>query len=1325
MRKIIQFTFLLIAFFVQSFVLKSQPKVVNDTIEVYISQNVEKNILANDSFRILNSLVLLNNGKGKNQVEFFKGKFIYYASSYVGLDTIRYKICDINGCDSGSIFVKIKPRTFKSQNDTFSVCTGCEISSSAYLNNDYEILDRSPIKKKDYYAVVLIPPKHEKDYYIEYFSDASNFYYKPESDFVGLDSVVYELHHKESKVCDTSTIYISITNVAPIALNDTITKHYNKEFEVFLLENDSDADNNIISYSIIKEPNNGLTYSRGQGSILGYIPNYSFTGRDSVVYKLCDEVGGIYCDTATIIINVINLPPSTDTIMESIEDPILGEIYGFDFSGYDPEGDVDKYNNYTIVKQPVYGSVTMNVKGGAEYTVRKMLVRDSFSYRFCDNWGSCSINQVYIEVGNNSPPLCKNSIEYLDRNTIFVGDFFNNFDDVNYNIDSNSISVLAYPKNGVFTYNSGNFIYEYKPNFDFIGKDSVVIKICDLLGECGSAKIVFQIKTTTLYAPKAINDFVETYTDISGSVAANDFDLDGDLNLNSFQIVKGATKGNLTFKKDGSYNYQIKNLYGIDSIKYKVCDYNGYCDSAFLIIKIKENFAPDAVNDAFVTTRNVPVRSSLKTNDFDANNNLDIFSYQVVKNSKNGVIQLNNNGNFVYTPNLNFVGKDTFSYKIQDLLGLKDTAFAFFTINQGNNSVNNAPVAENDFFKTKLNTSLSNSVATNDFDSENNLNINSFEIIKPFKKGDLSFNNSGSFTYKPNPNYLGLDTASYSVCDLGNLCDTAILVIFTSEGNNIPNIENDSFVTKFNTTFLGSVASNDFDLDANFNPNSYSIIKLPSNGNLKFFKDGKFIYTPQYNFVGRDTFTYQACDLLNFCKTAQTMIHVQAGVLTGKVFIDENANNILDNDESGYPNVFLKINNEIDVITKNDGSYQFNIDTVKAYNIKPNFNNSLFTINPLSKTVSSTQKLLQIIDNQNFSIKPNRNFYDLALDVTQGEARPGYESMTVITFRNVGNRTIDAAARLDLDNNLTYISSSENYNYNDGKQYNWLITNLKPFENRRIAVFLKTAVTTPLRSIVTIKYEGFTSGSMDNDTSNNRGISTIDVRGSFDPNDITVDRKELKQSNIALKQTVPLTYTIRFQNTGNAEAYRVEVVDTISNKLDVKSIEMLATSHPYEMQIVSETAKTKPFSIVKWIFNNINLQDSTTKEACSHGFIKYRLKNNPLQIDFKADSILNKAAIYFDFNQPIITNLAKTQFLLVSPVVEIENLKIAAYPNPTNGLLNIVFEKEVNATIEVCNNLGQIFKYEKIIGKQGQIDLGSLNSGLYFLSIKTKELTFR
>lgn len=134
--------------------------------------------------------------------------------------------------------------------------------------------------------------------------------------------------------------------------------------------------------------------------------------------------------------------------------------------------------------------------------------------------------------------------------------------------------------------------------------------------------------------------------------------------------------------------------------------------------------------------------------------------------------------------------------------------------------------------------------------------------------------------------------------------------------------------------------------------------------------------------------------------------------------------------------------------------------------------------------------------------------------------------------------------------------------------------------------------------------------------------------GSFDPNDKTAFPKGYRELHL-IEPDVRLEYRIRFQNTGTDTAFKVVIVDTLSALLDPASLRLQAWSHPCELQILDDRRLIVDFP-------GILLPDSTTNEEASNGFVQFsiaQMPGNPL-----GEVIENRAAIYFDFNDPIITN---------------------------------------------------------------------------------------
>jgi uncharacterized repeat protein (TIGR01451 family) len=138
------------------------------------------------------------------------------------------------------------------------------------------------------------------------------------------------------------------------------------------------------------------------------------------------------------------------------------------------------------------------------------------------------------------------------------------------------------------------------------------------------------------------------------------------------------------------------------------------------------------------------------------------------------------------------------------------------------------------------------------------------------------------------------------------------------------------------------------------------------------------------------------------------------------------------------------------------------------------------------------------------------------------------------------------------------------------------------------------------------------------------------VLASCDPNDKTAIPTGITADNI-IRANQPLDYKIRFQNTGNDTAFKVVIVDTLSNLLNAQTLEAGASSHPYRLEIY-------PGNILHFVFDPIALPDSNVNEVESHGFVNFRIQQQP---DLPDGTVIeNQVAIYFDKNEPVFTNIA-------------------------------------------------------------------------------------
>ncbi len=230
--------------------------------------------------------------------------------------------------------------------------------------------------------------------------------------------------------------------------------------------------------------------------------------------------------------------------------------------------------------------------------------------------------------------------------------------------------------------------------------------------------------------------------------------------------------------------------------------------------------------------------------------------------------------------------------------------------------------------------------------------------------------------------------------------------------------------------------------------------------------------------------------------------------------------------------------------------------------------------------------------------------------------------------------------------------------------------------------------------------------------------------GSYDPNDKQAFPKGYDDEHY-IWQNIDLEYFIRFQNTGTDTAFTVVIEDMISEHLDITTLQMGASSHAYTYSIDGK-------GVLKVRFDNILLPDSMTNQLGSNGFFKYKIKqqpDNPI-----GTMIYNEAAIYFDFNAPIITNetfhevgepfFGATIFTndsTTTTTASTADIKLHVFPNPfgeftTFKIENLPAEK---TDFLLYDNLGRLVRKEVVLdGAEFQFYRKELAAGLYFYDFR-------
>ncbi len=434
---------------------------------------------------------------------------------------------------------------------------------------------------------------------------------------------------------------------------------------------------------------------------------------------------------------------------------------------------------------------------------------------------------------------------------------------------------------------------------------------------------------------------------------------------------------------------------------------------------------------------------------------------------------------------------------------------------------------------------------------------------------------------------------------------------------------------------------------------------------------------------------------------------IQNHYLDGTVYWDVNENNIKDATEQGIQGAIVYINGCFGAMTQNDGSYTlYTCDTNDVILISLPSSFLVNTVIPYQYQISSSQSVYDFA----VTLLPNP---ELSVNLAHyGPVTVNSNSYYLIDIDNMGGDFATGTYQLLLDSGLTFLSSSISYTSVSGNLYEWVFTDLPPLGSLGNTINVISDSMLANHTILTSSAYVQT-GSVESFYTNNADTTSYEVLVSYDPNYIESCPKDtLNQAFVSNSEFIE--YTIHFQNTGSAPANRVRILNQLSQNLIKTSFEILESSHPYSM-IYNQNGS------LEFLFNDINLPDSSASEAGSHGFVKYRIRCTPnLQ---SGEHIYNTADIYFDFNLPVITNTNDN--LLYDGHVRVsatERNKILIYPVPSGDYVNVLYPDVSSGYIlEVCTPGGTTVTKSFYTTAKAVINVTGYEKGLYIIKINDGE----
>lgn len=476
--------------------------------------------------------------------------------------------------------------------------------------------------------------------------------------------------------------------------------------------------------------------------------------------------------------------------------------------------------------------------------------------------------------------------------------------------------------------------------------------------------------------------------------------------------------------------------------------------------------------------------------------------------------------------------------------------------------------------------------------------------------------------------------------------------------------------------------------------------------------------------------------------------HFYSPNVSGILFHDENQNGIQDPGEYGLANIQIVIEPTNEIIYTNDkGEYSIELGN-GTYNLVPQypycwellagFEIPPITINSDKSRIVSSISIPLTLDGSNVSGQSS---------IASSVLRCNTESKVWLTTMNRGCAEADGNLVVTIPENVEYVSSTPQGN-RSGNRITWEFKNQKPFSILKYSIIVKMPnenfVGEPI--IFDLQTNYIVNGTLQENENN---TVSQELRCAVDPNDKLVQPQRIEKSNSNYTQMdEKLNYTIRFQNTGNDTAFNVKITDQLSANLDLSSFEPISASHEYNIHLDNK-------GLLEIYFPNINLPDSIINEPLSHGYFKFHINAKEGLLDF--DNITNTANIFFDFNNPIVTNTVKNTMIenldadedsflfyddcddnnsninpdaeeilnndidedcdgsdLVSTIHELGESEITIYPNPARNWIYIEVEGHLNYKTTLYNLDGKLLRSDY---NSSLLNVSLLPQGLYFLEI--------
>ncbi|EKB1951237.1 tandem-95 repeat protein [Vibrio parahaemolyticus] len=592
------------------------------------------------------------------------------------------------------------------------------------------------------------------------------------------------------KATDPSGESISQTvnfTVAPVAdiVADKATVVEDTPTIIKVLGNDTfEGGDQVVSLDTNNGPANGTVSVNPDGSVT-YTPNDNYHGTDSFTYIVTS--GGV-SESTTVNVDVTpvnDAPVAKDDIATTQEDTAVT----IDALPNDTDADGDKLSIESASVPKEQGTVEV-VDGKLVFTPAENFNGDAeITYTVTDGQLTDEAKvTVTVNPVNDAPTIKVDAVESITEDavntdkvvaTLTVRDTDTPEDQLTVSLENNS--------NGYFVL-VGNEVKLTQVGVDAVNNDELNLKDLTISASVSDGVNPTANDSDSLVVNR-VNDAPTVENAIADQVLSEDF---ATYTIDLNEVFKD-TDSSLEFSVSGNNSIQISIVSGVATIT-PTADWNGKETITFTAkdpsgesVSQTVNFTVAPVVDIEADSTNVvedtPTIINVLGNDtFEGKDK--VVSLDAENGPKNGTVIVNNDGTVTYTPNDNYVGKDTFTYIVTSG-GVSEST----TVNVDVTPVNDAPVAKDDIATTQEDTAVTIDVMPNDTDVDGDtLSIQSASV--PSDQGTVEIVD-GKLVFTPAENFNGDTEITYTVTD-GQLTDEAKVTVTVNPVNDAPTIKVDA-----------------------------------------------------------------------------------------------------------------------------------------------------------------------------------------------------------------------------------------------------------------------------------------------------------------------------------------------------------------------------------------------------------------------------------------------------------------------------------------------------------------------------------------------------